>query len=161
MGAVDLANQYRESYETHRITQRNWWPLFYWLIDVVCINAYRLYQLYTVQLGKKPLTHLQFRIKLYCKLFDYSSKAKLQHLRVGLGGKRVFGHELQHLHYWEKRAKQSTCAWCMYESRCKKILGKKVEGRVKRSVGGCAFCDVPLCKEEYCWASYHSNNANY
>jgi hypothetical protein len=30
MAGVDLANQFRESYETHRITQRNWWPLFYW-----------------------------------------------------------------------------------------------------------------------------------
>ncbi|PVH68879.1 hypothetical protein DL98DRAFT_387994, partial [Cadophora sp. DSE1049] len=43
MGGVDLANQFREAYETHRITQRNWWPLFYWLIDMACINAYRLY----------------------------------------------------------------------------------------------------------------------
>lgn len=34
MGGVDLANQFRESYETQRITQRNWWPLFYWLIDL-------------------------------------------------------------------------------------------------------------------------------
>jgi hypothetical protein len=29
MGGVDLANQFRESYETHRPTYRNWWPLFY------------------------------------------------------------------------------------------------------------------------------------
>jgi len=29
MGGVDLANQFRESYETHRATLRNWWPLFY------------------------------------------------------------------------------------------------------------------------------------
>lgn len=28
MGGVDLANQFRESYETHRATLRNWWPLF-------------------------------------------------------------------------------------------------------------------------------------
>jgi hypothetical protein len=29
MGGVDLANQFREAYETHRPTFRNWWPLFY------------------------------------------------------------------------------------------------------------------------------------
>ena len=29
IGGVDLANQFRESYETHRATLRNWWPLFY------------------------------------------------------------------------------------------------------------------------------------
>jgi hypothetical protein len=43
MGGVDLANQYRELYKTHKPTLRTWWPLFYWLIDVTCINVYRLY----------------------------------------------------------------------------------------------------------------------
>jgi hypothetical protein len=121
MGGVDLANQFRESYETHQITQRNWWPLFYWLIDVVCVNSYRLYQL---SMKGKPLTHLQFRTELYCKLLGYSNKAKLQSLRVRLGGRRVFAPELQYLHYWEKRSVRANCAWCTYEWRCKKVLGK-------------------------------------
>jgi hypothetical protein len=42
MGGVDLANQFREAYETHRPTFRTWWPLFYWLIDVACVNSYLL-----------------------------------------------------------------------------------------------------------------------
>jgi len=29
MGGVDLANQFREVYESHKPTFRNWWPLFY------------------------------------------------------------------------------------------------------------------------------------
>lgn len=162
MGGVDLANQFRESYETHQITLRVWWPLFYWLIDVVCINAYRLYQLHTIQLEKQPLTHLQFRIELYQKLFNYSSKAKLQSLRVGLGGQRLFGPELQHLHYWDRRAVRRSCAWCLFELRCNKVLGKGGDlGRVKRSMGGCVFCNIALCKEGHCWSRYHSNNANY
>jgi len=56
MGGVDLANQFREAYETHKPTLRTWWPLFYWLIDVACINAYRLYRLSIV--SRRPLTHL-------------------------------------------------------------------------------------------------------
>jgi hypothetical protein len=80
IGDVDLANQFRESYETHRITQRNLWPLLYWLIDVACINVYRLYQLHITD--TRPLTHLQFRTELYCKLFGYSEKAKLRSLQV-------------------------------------------------------------------------------
>jgi hypothetical protein len=91
MGGVDLANQYRELYETYRASLRNWWPLFYWLIDVTCINAYRLYILYT---GKGYLTYLQFRIELYCKLFEYSEKVKLRSLQAELGGKRLFGPDL-------------------------------------------------------------------
>jgi hypothetical protein len=158
MGGVDLANQFREAYETHKPTYRNWWPLFYWLIDVACINGYRLYQLHTKQ--ERPLTHLQFRIELYCKLLGYSEKAKLQSLRIGLGGKRVFNSDLQHLHYWEQRPR-GTCAWCLYKQRCQKVLGKAIEGRPKRSVGGCVFCDVHLCKVGECWARFHSPNVDY
>jgi hypothetical protein len=95
MGGVDLANQLREAYKTHRPTSRTWWPLFYWLIDVACINAYRLHVLHM----EKPLTHLQFRILLYCKLLEYSERAKIRRLQVDLGGKRVFNPDLQHLHY--------------------------------------------------------------
>jgi hypothetical protein len=58
---------------------------------VACINAYRLYLLHSVDIH--PLTYLQFRTELYCKLFEYSSKAKLQNLRVRLGGKRVFNSD--------------------------------------------------------------------
>jgi hypothetical protein len=29
MGGVDLANQFREAYETHRASLRDWWPLFF------------------------------------------------------------------------------------------------------------------------------------
>jgi len=76
MGGVDLANQFRESYETYRPTFRTWWPLFYWLIDVACVNAYRLHQLYV----QKPLTHLQFRTLLYYKLLGYSERANIQQL---------------------------------------------------------------------------------
>jgi hypothetical protein len=156
MGGVDLANQFRESYETHKPTLRNWWPLFYWLIDVACINAYRLQHLYE----KQPLTHLQFRIELYCKLLGYSERAKLHSLRVGLGGKRVFNPDFHQLHYWDNRPR-GTCAWCLYEQRCRKALGKVVEGRAKRASGGCIFCDVNLCKEGQCWTRFHSNEVDY
>ncbi len=157
MGGVDLANQFREAYETHKPTLRNWWPLFYWLIDVACINSYRLYRL---QAGDRPLTHLQFRTELYCKLLSYSQRAKLHSLRVGLGGKRVFNPEFQHLHYQEKRPK-GTCAWCSYKLRCQKALGKVVEGRAKRCIWGCAFCKVNICIEGECWTAYHSNDVAY
>jgi hypothetical protein len=106
IGGVDLANQFREVYKSHKPTFRNWWPLFYWLIEVACINGYRLYRLSTVE--ERPLTHLQFRIELYYKLLGYSEKAKLESLRVGLGGRRVFNPDAPHLHYWDKRPR-GTC----------------------------------------------------
>jgi hypothetical protein len=159
MGGVDLANQFREAYETYKPSLRNWWPLFYWLIDVACVNSYILYRLYTTE--KHPLSHLQFRQELARKLLSYSEKAKLQSLRVRLGGRRVFSLELQYLHYWEKRPNKATCAWCSYEAKCKRVLGKEVKGTLKRPRGGCIFCDVPLYKEGGCWRSYHSVDVAY
>lgn len=156
MGGVDLANQYRESYETHKASQRTWWPLFYWLIDVACINAFRLHQLHE----KKPLSHLEFRSQLASRLLDYSTKAKLTSLRIGLGGQRVFGPELQYLHYWDN-CPRALCTWCQYESRCQKVQGFKEVKVVKRSHKGCAFCKVALCVKGECWSRYHSNNANF
>jgi hypothetical protein len=159
IGGVDLANQFRESYETHRPTCRTWWPLFYWLIDVACINAYRLYRLSTTV--ERPFTHLQFRTELYCKLLGYSERAKLQSLRVSLGGRRVFNPDFQHLHYWEKRPKQGTCTWCSYQLKLAKLLNKGIKGTAKQSLGGYVFCNVPLCRVGECWARYHSNDVAY
>jgi hypothetical protein len=136
-----------------------WWPLFYWLIDVACINAYRLYQLHT---NERPLTHLQFRTELYCKLLGYSTRAKLRRLQAELGSKRVFNSDLQHLHYWEKRPK-GTCIWCLCRLRYQKALGKTVDtkARAGRSHSSYAFCNVNLCKEGECWARFHSSDVDY
>ena len=53
MGGVDIANQLRESFETHKATQRTQQSLFYWLIDVTVINSYRLYRVHMIQLGQQ------------------------------------------------------------------------------------------------------------
>ena len=63
-------------------------------IDVICVNAYRLYVLHT-----KPhdpqiplLSYLQFRTRLYLRLLEYSKAAQLTYLQVSLLlGRRVFG----------------------------------------------------------------------
>jgi hypothetical protein len=79
MGGVDLANQFREVYESHKPTLRNWWPLFYWLIEIAYINGYRLYQLH-MDRHERLLTHLQFRTELYYKLLGYSTRVKVRRL---------------------------------------------------------------------------------
>ena len=159
MGGVDLANQFREAYETHRATQRNWWALFYWLLDMACINAYRLYLLHTTE--ERPLNHLQFRIELYCKLLAYSTKVQLTQLYADLGGKRCFNSDLQYIHYWGKLLKRNICTWCTYEWKRQKVLGNSVQQPSKRSFGGCVFCNVTLCREGDCWARFHQRDVPY
>jgi Transposase IS4 len=51
IGSIDIANQLRELYKTHRKTFRVWFPLLYWLIDTIIINAYRLQYLYKKSKG--------------------------------------------------------------------------------------------------------------
>jgi hypothetical protein len=158
MGGVDLANQFRESYELHRKTFRTWFPLFFWLIDAVCVNSYRLYLLHMKD--KSPLlTHLQFRTELYIKLLQYSILVQQIQLRMSLPGQRTFGPDLPHLHFWVQMPR-NTCAWCLYKLQRNRLQGIQAQGRAKRSYYGCGFCNVMLCQEGSCWGDFHSNRVN-
>ena len=42
MNSVDLANQFRQSYDTQRIAYQNWIPLLHWVLDQAAINVYKL-----------------------------------------------------------------------------------------------------------------------
>ena len=88
---------------------------------MACINAYRLYLLHTD--STKPLSHIEFRIKLYRKLLAYSKQVQLIQLYSELGGKRLFNPEIQHIHFWEKLPiKRGICTWCSYyEKYCKRV----------------------------------------
>jgi hypothetical protein len=71
MNGVDLANQYRSAYETHRSTQRNWLLILYWFIDIAVVNAFRIQYIYKQQHDAKSLpSQLAFREKLYQELFN-------------------------------------------------------------------------------------------
>ena len=161
MGGVDLANQFREAYELHRTTLRTWWPLFYWLIDVICVNAYRLYVLHTTEHSPETplLSHLQFRTELYCQLLRYSIAVQQIQLRMTLPGQRTFGSNLPYLHILVQMPR-ATCVWCFYKLKSNRILGIQDKKALKRSCFGCQFCNVQLCKEGSCWVEFHSNNAN-
>ena len=44
MNGVDIADHLRSNYCTQLTSHRTWVPLFYWLLDTVIINSYRIYQ---------------------------------------------------------------------------------------------------------------------
>jgi hypothetical protein len=74
---------------------------FYWLIDVIVINTYRLYQVHLR--NESPLTHLEFRTALYTSLLGSSLNVKIYRLELKLGGKRTFGNDQADLHQVSKR----------------------------------------------------------
>lgn len=49
MGGIDIANQYRASYEIHRKSDRNWFPLLYCFLDAAIVNAFRIQYVYEQQ----------------------------------------------------------------------------------------------------------------
>ena len=42
MGGVDIADQLRSYNSTQLTSNRNWMPLFFWILDIVLVNSYKL-----------------------------------------------------------------------------------------------------------------------
>jgi hypothetical protein len=136
MNGIDLANQYRSSYECHLVTNRSWLSILYWIIDHAIINAHILHRM----TSEKPLNHAQFRTELYLQLFNFSCSLPPQRSNPDLNHCRIsIPHRL-------------ACAWCSYK---RKRDGQR-KGRTPRSSRGCSACNnIPLCIKGQCWAEFH------
>jgi hypothetical protein len=142
MNGVDLANQFRASYEVHRTGYRNWLPLLYFFIDAAVVNAYRMHCIHKQQHGNaSSFTQLSFREKLYQQLFALSS--------TDLPSQRL---DTSQNHVRVSLKTRQTCVWCQY----KRKQGQQEGTRVNRARTGCKVCDnVALCKTG-CWQEFHS-----
>ncbi|EDN09501.1 predicted protein [Histoplasma mississippiense (nom. inval.)] len=99
MNGIDLANQYRASYETHMPTNRTWLSILYWIIDHAIVNAYILHRLATTcttGTTGTTISHVEFRRQLYLQLLEFSnplpttrSNPDLNHHRIPLPGPRA------------------------------------------------------------------------
>jgi hypothetical protein len=153
MNSVDLANQFRQAYNTQQIAYRTWIPLLHWVLDQAAINAYKI-----GLVGKTwTKSHLEFRRVLYRKLLAYSKHVKPQ-LWKEAGP-----------HKWEARNTRTSCAWCLKVHRFKKkLLAQQEEAGIEavkeissvttptQCRAGCNHCNVPLCKSSNCWTNWHS-----
>jgi len=172
MGGVDIANQFREPYETHRTTLRVWFPLFYWLIDAAVINAYRLQYLYKKRQGvptKELPSQIRFREALYKRLFSFQ----------GLSVKRSFSESLPAVrmnttvqHTIVRRPTRTGCIWCRHINgqRRKRHTADVLNGvvhtsndedgkRSRQTIYGCEICNVALCTKGPCWDEYHGGGS--
>ena len=78
MNSVDLANQYRQPYDTQQISYRTWIPLLHWILDQAAINAYKLGIVAKTWDKDGHSAQLEFRRALYGRLLSYSKVEKLQ-----------------------------------------------------------------------------------
>jgi hypothetical protein len=155
INSVDLANQFRQAYETQRVAYRIWIPLLHWILDQATINAYKLANIARTWLDSDHNSvHLEFRRALYSKLLSYSKLVKPQLWKE------------PGLHNWIQRPKRQSCAMCCAREKLRKELiaiqeaagievyndtTRKGPLRPEKSWLGCDYCNVPLCKTSSCF----------
>ena len=170
MGGVDLANQYRAAYETHKSVFRSWFCIFTALLDIVIVNSYRMSRLAAEKRGvprNRLPEHAIFRETLFRQLFKFSDSPQIQmlsrrwHAKPPPSRTRTRG-----LHEWETRPKRSGCIQCRIdigEEKKKITLGqpvihiphKTIAGRATATFKGCKQCKVPICTSGDCWKRFH------
>jgi hypothetical protein len=158
MGGVDIADQLRSYYTTQRISLRNWYPLFFWIIDTAILNSYLLGKsLY----GAKFMHHKDFRVALWTALFSYSKLVWVEH-RLAKAAIPIppLGKPIEHQRV--ALDKKVYCLNCRLICTTKKrkfgdILTINGPPRVRASqtLFGCKACNVPLCTVGNCWEDYH------
>ena len=150
MNSVDLANQFREVYDTQQIAYRTWFPLFHWVLDQAAINAYKI-----GLVGKTwTKSHLEFRRASYRRLLSHSKLVKPQ-LWKAPGP-----------HNWKAWNTRTSCAFCIKAHKLrKKLLALQEEAGIEvvqpisnvtkpnQSWARCDYCNVPLCKTSNCWTN--------
>ncbi|KAL8739891.1 MAG: hypothetical protein Q9190_007350, partial [Brigantiaea leucoxantha] len=85
IGGVDIADQHRAAYMTQRKALRTWWPLFYRIIDHICITAFKIA---VKKEAWKKTKHLEFRERLCQQLFEYASTRRKRKWEDELGSKQ-------------------------------------------------------------------------
>jgi hypothetical protein len=178
MKGVDQADQLRANFTCHRKQNyRTWWPLFYFLIDVACTNAYLLWKwassANSATHERTHNSHRAFMSALCTQLLHSNDKAEKtkkpeesQSLPAG-----VLHRHHKHIHL----ESHSRCEWgklhpsgCPRKRSCKRDFGIDItkssqNGASDAILGGsfthyqCSKCQIWLCIEGECWQRYHDS----
>ena len=154
MNGVDIANQMRSNYETHRKALRNWWPLFYWILDTAIVNAFCISKLWRKEAGLPALSHHSFRTAIFTELLQ--SAFKKESALLGKRARDLPDPVEDHQHKPLRITRQS-CDWCKCQYNKAKQQGQALPKQVPKTYFSCKTCKVPLCKPgtRSCWADYH------
>lgn len=168
MGDVDIADQLHSYYSTQQIAQRNWMPLFFWILDTVIVNCY----LIAWEKGSL-LTHREFQQILVWELIravhqrnksmcsdidqeDEGARKRTQREKVTKHFQLPNFRFAPGVHYPEWWATWATCQWCSWRSLKKQIFMD--HKNPCQNQFWCIECDAPLClnKTRSCFKDYHS-----
>jgi hypothetical protein len=167
MGAVDIANQLRAEYVTHKPTFRSWWPLFYWILDAAVVNAYRISCISRQEQKLPILKQLEFRKVLYQQLFEYVNDCPRPSMA------RPYKRKMTEFNFPESRLdkslshtliqlppkKRPSCTWCHF-TKNRRVKDAEGSLRVLQTNWQCSDCKIPLCHPRtgrLCSKEFHSH----
>ena len=168
MNGVDIADQLRKEFQIHRDYERkSWRPLFDWLFDTSCNNAYFLW-LKTRQL-KTTNDHQIYTKELIDALLNFrapESPTPPPMRELGVSKHRLY-----------KVSKRGHCQWCRTHlkdwfplqaattgtgspfggvvSQDRKSASSNPRRRGSKVQWKCKSCDVYLCKRSTCFKRFH------
>ena len=147
MGGVDLADQHFCYYSVERKNMKWWRKIFWRLHDIAIINAAVIYRANMSTSISKPLTNLQFRLKLVHSLTEPLLGSRLGPGRPPSSSeKRLIGK-----HFLYRTKVRRRCVVCAYKKASPR--GKKL--RDKKVMTWCTKCEKHLCVGK-CFELYHT-----
>ena len=157
MNGVDNASQLRGGFSVHQPGENKWWrPIFYFLIDICCNNAYLIWK--TRWSPKNHKLHQLFEEELETQLLQYNLHAPapgnvFEHQRESLPMKRQCAYGL--------KVKGGCVQGGTPRGVKRTVLGEikpnaRLNPKPREVRWGCKQCQVALCKEGMCWSRYHS-----
>jgi hypothetical protein len=158
MGGVDLANQLRQNFSSHRpFETRNWRPIAFWLFDVCLVNAFVIWRQDRPEKERKSCRlHELFAIELVRQLLRRGSPhqpGKLGKRRRCAWGARHPGECAQGAvsHKTERSERRIGRRRALSEI----INDSRPSQRSKNVITGCLACGVNLCITRGCFHKWH------
>jgi Transposase IS4 len=174
MKGVDQADALRASFTCHRKQNyRTWFPLFYFLVDVACVNSYLLWLWGSTEHiaydKQSHSSHRAFMIKLSDELL-HANNLKL----IAEESSNLPLAALTHHHIMVRTESRGRCEWgkrhppgCQRkQSPSKRVFGTDITANSNNGIKNtilygsitrnrCSECQVYLCMEGPCWRQHH------
>jgi len=181
MNGSDICQQVWNKYTTSRhCHRRNWWPLFWHIIDASISNVLYIYRLkgYT----DHDLTHLELQERLGHQLLrnPASVSRKIDSTSITITKRPSLVQRPANEHSWT-RVTMRYCVVCkaakagpprkrgpgkrskkgaqlrriLQELHPNAIPQPQKRKRSKQTTWGCADCEVALCRSSWCWQRHH------
>ena len=155
---VDVADQYRSYYSVQLVTQRNWFPIFFWALETALINSFIIYS--DIPSCSK-ITHKDFRMQVAWELIMQGKRRKSHHQTASTTPHHpsTTTPQASHLPISVPKEERHICEQCRLQSitvRESGVPGSQ-SSLLPKSCWKCSSCNIFLClnSSRNCFFIYH------